>query len=765
MSELGLWASRFGARWRKWWRDPAAFADELPSRPLRALMLFALGGGTLVADGVDAADRAARGAWARQGVALVKAHHAFEDFQFLTREGRPPDLWPKRLLIEAADATVVAVAFMQDGGMMTAAEAGPGRPGLIVLGGHPAWCRVYRTDDVAVTPERLTVRPVGRAGLVSAWRRSGMAFAEALRGVWPPVERRASGPAASAYRAWIARNEPGPAEAQAVRAWQAGKAGLPLISVVMPVHDPRPAHLMAAIESVRAQVYPDWRLCIADDGSRSDEVRRILGEAGADPRVRLTRLEQPGGVSRATNAAIALAEGEVALFLDHDDVLSPYALAEFGAAFADRPDAAAAYSDEDTIDPHGRRSDPLFKPDLDRERLLAQNYANHAFAVRLELLRGLGGLREGLEGVQDHDLALRVLDGGSGPILHLPRVLYHWRVFPGGNTFSQSRKAQIDQARARMARERLGEAGGARAGLGGRLVIDRPLPDPPPELTAIIPTRDRPGLLEACVAGLLEQTDYPSLRLIIVDNGSRSERALKVLARLAEAPQVQVLRIDAPFNFAALNNAAAEAARSRLLAFVNDDVMVVEPDWLKAMAALALQPDVGPVGAKLFYPDGRIQHAGIVLGLGPQHVAGHEFRGAPGDTPGPQNRLLVTREASAVTAACMVIERSKFLGVGGFDAAAFPVAFNDVDLCLRLRQAGHRTVWTPQARLMHLESATRGPDKAEASGARFAEEVGRMRERWGAELRADRYYNPNLTLDDESFSLAAQSRAALPWRS
>jgi GT2 family glycosyltransferase len=764
MNDPRLWLSRFGARWRKWWRDPAAFADELPSPALRRLMLIGLGGGTLAADAIEAADRAARAAWRREGVELAKAHHAFEDFQFVSRGGRSPALWPRRLLVDAGDAGVVAVAFMQDGGMMTAAEAKPGQPGLIVLDGRRAWCRVYRTDDEPSTPERLAVRPVGRAELVRLWRGQGLSYAEALRRAWPPVERRASTPADALYRAWIARNEPGQDESGAIDAWLARSGGPPLISILMPVHDPRPAHLKAAIASALGQRYPDLRLCICDDGSSSADVRRILAEAAQDPRVRLTRLEPAGGISRATNAALALAKGAAALFMDHDDELAPHALAHIGAAFAARPDVAAVYSDEDSLDARGRRSAPLFKPEIDRERLLAQNYVNHAFAVRLDLLRRLGGLREGLDGVQDHDLVLRVLESGDGPILHLPHVLYHWRVFPGGNTFSQLRKPQLDRARAELLHQHLSATGGsARAGPGGRLVIERTLDEPPPTLTAIVPTRDRPGLLEACVAGLLEQTDYPTLQVLIVDNGSRTPRAQQVLYRLGRSPRVDVLRIDAPFNFAALNNAAARRAATRLLAFVNDDVMVVEPDWLKAMAAIAVRPDVGAVGAKLFYPDGRIQHAGIVLGLGPQRVAGHEFRGAPGDSPGPQNRLLTMRETSAVTAACMVIERAKFLSVDGFDEAAFAVAFNDVDLCLRLRRAGWRNIWTPHARLMHLESATRGPDRGEA-GARFAEEVRRMHERWGAELAADPYYSPNLTIEDESFTLAARSRARSPWR-
>ena len=764
MGDPRLWAARFGSRWRKFRRDPAAFCDELPARPLRALALIGLSGVTRVSDVVDAADRSARAAWRAEGVALVKSHHAFEDFHFLARDGRPPSLWPKRILIEAGDASVVLVAFGQDV-VATASEAGPGRPGLMVLGGRPAWCRIYRTDDEDFTPERLNTRPIGRPALVKSWRDRGASLAEALKGVWPPVDRRTPAPSPAAYRTWIQRNEPGSDDAGAITAWLALTPAIATISVLMPVHDPRPAHLQAAIDSVRAQIHPDWRLCIADDGSQSDEIRKVLARASADPRIKLVRLESARGIVEATNAALDLAEGEVALFLDHDDALAPHALAVIGAAFAGRPDAAAAYSDEDAMDSQGRRSAPQFKPDLDRERLLAQNYVNHAFAVRLELLRRLGGLRPGLDGVQDHDLVLRILDAGAGPILHLPHVLYHWRVFPGGNTFSQSRKPRIDGARAELARGRLGGGGEARPGPSGHLILERALPDPAPQITAIIPTRDRPGLLEACAAGLLEQTDYPALRLLIVDNGSRTARALAVLDRLAASPRVEVLRIDAPFNFAALNNAAANHAGGRLLAFVNDDVMVVEPNWLGAMAAIALTPDVGAVGAKLYYPDGRIQHAGIVLGLGPQHIAGHEFRGAPGDTPGPQNRLLVSREASAVTAACMVIERDKFLGVGGFDETAFPVAFNDVDLCLRLRQAGLRTIWTPRARLMHLESATRGPDKAAAAGLRFAQEAQRMRDRWGATLLTDPYYNPNLTLDDEGFGLAARGRAAWPWRS
>ncbi len=768
MSKPPVWLSRFGSRLRKWARDPAAFGDELPSPVLRAMFLRGLVLIAAGADAVDADDLGIRRSWRRLGVVLARSDSDPRRFEFRTGAGAPVQVWPRRVLVGPAPQGVRAIAMASaEAGEVTAAEIGPDRPGLLTLSGRPASVRIYRTDAGGDLPPRLPVRPTGRGGLIRARLQGGELLPAALREAWPPTERRTEGPSVAAYRAWIAANEPGPAELEALRSEVQKAKGLPAIAILLPVHDPRPEHLQAALESVRNQAYSAWTLCIADDGSRSESVRRILREAAADPRFRLVTHDQAQGVVAATNAALALAEADVALFLDHDDVLAPHALALIGQAFVDHPEAAAVYTDEDSLDAHGRRSEPRFKPDFDGERLLSQNYVNHAFAVRTGLLRRLGGLREGFEGVQDHDLVLRVAAAGEGPILHLPQVLYHWRIFPGGGSFSQSSRAAIDEARRRLVGGHLREQG-VDADLvqdgRGRVSVVRSLPQPPPEITAIIPTRDHPDLLEACVAGLLEQTDYPELRLCIVDNGSRETRAVNLLGRLERTPRVTVLRIDAPFNFSALNNAAVAVTASPLVAFINDDILVVEPGWLRAMATLAVRPDVGAVGAKLFYPDGRIQHAGIVLGIGPHGVAGHEFRGATGDAPGPQHRLLVAREASAVTAACMVVARERFLAVGGFDETALPVAFNDVDLCLKLGARGWRTIWTPQARLMHLESASRGSDRAAAAAERLAGEARSMRERWGERLAADPYYNPNLTLAEESFTLAARSRAGAPWR-
>ena len=765
MTPLDLSPARMKSRWRKLRRDPAAFADDLPWPLARALAVVGLTGAAHAADLLDADGRAIARDWARKGVALRRTEepgrYVLED-----SNGRAPARQPQRIRIGSHGRRLVACAFDADGGFLAGAEIEPEAGGVLALPGEAAAIRLYPLDGPEPAPDRLDVAPAGRGALLRLARDAGAGVAEALHEAWPSAERRSPEPTAAAYRAWIRRNEPGPDDAPAIRAWIETLTAQPVISILMPVRDPRPEHLRAAIASVTGQLYPRWQLCIADDGSESAAVRDILDQAAAaDSRISLVRLGVSRGVAVATNAALECAVGEACLFLDHDDELAPHALALVVAAFAQAPEAAAVYSDEDTIDLKGRRSAPLFKPDYDAERLLAQNYLNHAFAVRTELLQRLGGVRDGVDGAQDHDLALRVAEAGAGLVRHIPQVLYHWRVYPGGGTLSQRASAEMRAARLRVAADALRRRDlheDAAPGARGYVRLSPRLSEPAPSVLAVVPTRDRPALMKACAAGLLGQTAYPSLRLRIVDNGSRDPDALALISELARDERVDVIRHDAPFNFSALVNRAAAGAEADLLLLLNDDVLVVEPGWLAPMAALAARADVGAVGAKLHYPDGRLQHAGLVLGLGPQGIAGHEFRAQAGDMPGPQGRLLVTREVSAVTAACLVVERRKFEAVGGFDEA-LAVAFNDVDFCLRLRARGWRNLWTPQARLVHLESASRGDDAAPEQAERFAREAQAMRERWGEVLKADPYYNPNLTLEDESFTLAPVSRWTPPW--
>jgi len=280
------------------------------------------------------------------------------------------------------------------------------------------------------------------------------------------------------------------------------------------------------------------------------------------------------------------------------------------------------------------------------------------------------------------------------------------------------------------------------------------LPRPLPSVRVIVPTNDRPDLLGACITGLLRVTDYPGLKVVIVDNGQGDPNARAQIRELAQRNRVEVIARPGPFNHSSFNNDAAAPDGAEILCLLNDDILILEPDWLRVMVSHAIRPGVGAVGAKLFYPDGRIQHAGVVVGLGRDRVAGHELRGAPPDTPGIQSRLMVTRQVDAVTAGCMVIARDKFLSVGGFDAETFPVSFNDVDLCLRLEQAGLKSIWTPHARLIHIESASRGKVQTPEARARFQAEVDRMRARWADRLDAGADYHPALSRHDESFALA-----------
>lgn len=397
--------------------------------------------------------------------------------------------------------------------------------------------------------------------------------------------------------------------------------------------------------------------------------------------------------------------------LDEGDCLAEGAEAALAAAFAD-PAVVLAYGDE------AEAGEPVFKTAFDPVRLESQDYIGRGFAVRPAALAAAGGQWD----------ARRLTSGlPRDAVRHVPQVL--WR-------------------RARPNPWPVAEEAVRPAVLPG--------------VEVIVPTRDRLALLRACAAGVLERTDYPDLSLCVVDNGSADPETLDLIAELAARPRVRVLRIDGPFDFAALNNAAAARSRAQVLAFLNDDTWVIEPGWLAAMAALAARPDAGAVGAKLFYPDGRIQHAGVALGLGAQGVAGHPFRGAPGTLDGPQAMLRVTREVSAVTGACLVVERRKFEAVGGFDPA-FKVAFNDVDLCLRLGLRDWRTVWTPQARLVHLESVSRGGAEATtAKAALLAREAAAMHDRWGPRLDADPYYHPALSLEGERWALAPTPRSRAP---
>ena len=531
----------------------------------------------------------------------------------------------------------------------------------------------------------------------------------------------------------------------------------PLISVLMPVYNTPPEFLQQAIDSVCAQLYPNWELCIADDASTNSAVRKVLDAArDKDSRIKIVYREQNGHISCASNSALALAEGEFVALFDHDDMLAEDALYWMVEALNRSPDAGLLYSDEDKVNEQNHRYDPYFKSQLNYELLLAQNMICHLGVYRTELVRRLGGFRAGFEGGQDYDLALRVIEQlDPSQVVHVPHVLYHWRAIAGSTALAAGEKNYAADAGRRAVVEHL-----ARVGLEAEVLpapeapalnrVRFACPVPQPLVSIIIPTKDRADLLGMCLDSLLERTTYLNYEVIIVDNGSVEPATQKLFARLP-AERFRVLRDDSPFNFSALNNHAARIARGSFLCLMNNDIEILTPDWLEEMVSFAARGDVGCVGARLWYPDGRLQHGGCIVGLG--GVAGHSHKYFPKGDPGYFRRAVLHQSFSAVTAACLLLRREVFEQVDGLDEKLV-VAFNDVDFCLRVREAGFRNVWTPYAEMIHHESASRGDEDTPEKVARFGNEIAYVKARWGDSLLQDPAYSFNLTLDMEDFSYA-----------
>jgi O-antigen biosynthesis protein len=544
----------------------------------------------------------------------------------------------------------------------------------------------------------------------------------------------------------------------AIETWQLR----PRISVVMPVFNAPEGLLARAIESVRAQVYENWELCIADDASTDPAVGKVLAAfAAQDARIRPKLRERNGHIVEATNSALADVAGEFVVFLDHDDEFTPDALALVVNALNRWPETDLLYSDEDKLDEQGERFDPAFKPRWSPELLLAQNYVCHLLAIRTALIRKVGGMRPGFEGSQDHDLVLRLSEIiSTDRIRHLPFVLYHWRRSSGSTATSEDAKPYAGGAGVLAVKEALQRRGLRAEVAPGRAPysyrVRYALPAPLPRVSIIIPTRDGLDLLRTCISTVQKETLYGDYEMIVVDNDSGAPETLEYLAELDRSKQARVLRYRGPFNFSAINNFAAARATGSVLVLLNNDIEVVSAEWLREMVSLAVQRDVGAVGGLLLYPDGRIQHAGVVTGMG--GVAGHAYKREPGTSWGRSRELTVRREVSAVTAACLAVERAKFDRVGGLDAEHLPVAFNDVEFCLKLREAGFRNLWTPHAVLRHHESVSRGSDERPERRAAFQAETAYMKKKWGNVLLHDPFFSPNYTLEYEIPQLALPPR-------
>ena len=423
---------------------------------------------------------------------------------------------------------------------------------------------------------------------------------------------------------------------------------------------------------------------------------------------------------------------------------------------AAHPDAQFVYSDEDKLDDLGVRHTPFFKPDFSPELLRAQNYLNHLSVHRTVNVRAAGGWRKGYEGSQDYDLNLRTLERlPPSAVRHIPRVLYHWRAVAGSTALAVDEKDYAVEAGLKALREHIERMGwNAWAGMVPGLPFYRvvyELPEPAPLVSIVIPTRDRADLLGACVDSVLDKTDHPAFEIVIADNGSKERATFALFERLTADPRVRVVRTPGPFNYSRINNEAVRQSAGELVCLLNNDIEVITPGWLREMAGWALQPRIGCVGAKLYYPNDTIQHAGVILGIG--GVAGHSHRTFPREHPGYFSRLKLAHDISAVTGACLVVRREVWDEVSGLNEA-LTVAFNDVDVCLRVRAAGYRNVFTPFAELYHHESPSRGLEDSPEKVARFQGEIAIMQSAWGSHLISDPHYSRNLTMVSEDFALA-----------
>ena len=554
------------------------------------------------------------------------------------------------------------------------------------------------------------------------------------------------------YEAWLARHK---VDKRTLRRQKhAAFAQKPLISIVIPLYCTPLPYLKELLESVRRQSYENWQLCLAD-GSPDDKAKEFIEKHyGREKRIVYRKLEENGGISVNTNEAVALAAGEYLMLCDHDDTLEPDELYEIVNAINDKG-ANMLYTDEDKVSMDGRHYfDPNFKPDFNLFRLRENNYICHIFVVKKSLTDETGLLRSEFDGAQDFDFILRCCEKAQ-KITHIPKVLYHWRCHMDSTAADPSSKAYAYEAGRKAVREHY-----QRLGIDAKVeMTERPgwyrshvKVQGNPLISVIIPNKDHTDDLELCLFSMTRKSTYRNYEILIVENNSEKEETFEYYRKLPDRyPKARVLTWEKEFNYSAINNFAAKEAKGEYLLFLNNDVEILTPDWMEEMLQNCQQENVAAVGAKLYYPDDTIQHAGVVLGLG--GIAGHIMCRASKEDPGYFGRMISVQEISAVTAACMMVKKSDFDAVGGLDET-FQVAFNDIDLCMKFRAAGKKIIFTPYAELYHYESKSRGLEDTPEKQFRFDKEVKRFQEKWAQQLEmGDPYYSPNLSVTEGDCSL------------
>lgn len=531
------------------------------------------------------------------------------------------------------------------------------------------------------------------------------------------------------------------------------------ISVVCALYNTPPAFLRAFVNSVLAQTYENFELCLADasDGEHAAGINEVLAGFSGE-KIRYVKLSNNGGISENSNAAAQLASGDYLAFADHDDILAPDALYEMALKIKETG-AGMLYSDEALFEnDHRKVKAGHFKPDFSPQYLLSCNYICHLLVLKKDLFFEVGGLRSEFDGAQDHDLILRVFETGTR-IEHVARVLYYWRVHSGSTSGGGGAKPYAQSAGERAVAqhlERIGVKAKVSEGLfGGTYRVQYALPGN--ELVSIlIPNKDHVEDLEKLLVSVYEKTLYRNFEIIIAENNSQNSETFAYYETLpARFENLQVVKYSGSFNYSAINNFARTFAKGDYLLLLNNDMQVITPEWLGDMLGYCRQEGVGIVGAKLLYEDDTIQHAGVITGLG--SVAGHSHKYFPDASSGYMFRAAVAQNLSAVTAACLLVRASVFDEVKGLDET-LAVAYNDVDFCLRVRAAGHLIVYTPFAKLYHFESKSRGADTRGDAKERFKAEQDKMKNRHGKALLEDEYYSPYLTLDAEDFSEAVTAR-------
>ncbi len=527
------------------------------------------------------------------------------------------------------------------------------------------------------------------------------------------------------------------------------------ISIIVPVYKPNISHFVAMVDSVLVQSYHHWELILVDDFSEDTELTKLLSEYALHPQISVLQRGVNGHISAASNDALRLASGDYIALLDHDDLLHKEALNAVALFIQHQPMANILYSDEDKINDQGDFEQAHYKPKWNPDLLYSHNYVCHLGVYKKALLDEIGGFRIGVEGSQDYDLLLRAIKACKEQgIIHIPYVLYHWRIAAGSTALAGSEKSYTDDAGLKALCDHFSEHNGVSVESGllsNTYKVNWPIPEKQPLVSIIIPTKNGYELVKQCIDSIYNLTHYLNFEILLIDNQSNEFESLEYFKQLMSANKIRLLQYDHPFNYSAINNYAVTKANGEVIVLMNNDIEILTKNWLTEMVSQCLRDDIGCVGAKLYYPNKTIQHAGVVLGIG--GVAGHSHKYFPKNHPGYFKRLKITQNFSAVTAACLAVRKSVFEQVEGLNEKNLTIAFNDVDFCLKVKKAGYRNLWTPYAEMIHHESVSRGaedtPDKIE----RFNQEVAYMKKTWGDQLTNDSCYNPWLSQTREDFTL------------